>query len=62
MITETDLMLQFARETGIKLEKFSTTNDSSRFQNKQYSKWMEEKLLDKVNEEKQIENLFTNGE
>ena len=62
MITETDLMLQFARETDIKLEKFSTTNDSSRFKNKHYSKWMEEKLLDKMNEEKQIENLFTNGE
>lgn len=62
MITETDLMLHFARETGIKLEKFSIINDSSRFQNKQYLNWMEEKLLDKVNEEKQIENLFTNGE
>ena len=52
MITEIDLILEFTKDTGIRIEK------EERFENMHYLHWLEHNLLDKMNEEKQIENLF----
>ena len=58
MITETDLFLMFAQETGIKLEQFSIAERLCRFKNTEYLRWVEEKLIKKLNEEKQFEKEF----
>ena len=50
MITKTELKILFHQETGLEI---SDEDNSLR-----YYKWVEEKLLEKLNEEKQVENLF----
>ena len=58
MITQLDLKVLFHKETGFTISDndLKARNNRSRM----YYKWVEEKLLEKMNEEKQIENLFVN--
>lgn len=56
-MTEKDLMIRFAQDTGISLEEFSMSNEN-RFENNLYLHWLEHTLLELTNEKKQIEELF----
>ena len=52
-----DLLIQFNSETGIKLETLSFVG-KSRFKSKKYFLWLEEKLIEKQEEEKKVNELF----
>jgi hypothetical protein len=52
-----DLLIQFNSETGIGLEN-QTLISKSRFESKKYLLWLEEKLIEKQEDEKKINELF----
>jgi len=52
MITEIDLILEFTKDTGIRIEK------EERFENMHYLHWLEHNLLELRNEKKYVEELF----
>lgn len=58
MITEIDLIEQYNNQTGGKTVK----NRTERINDLGYCLWIEEKLLEKMNEERELDNLFFKDE
>lgn len=61
-VTSVDLYMQYHKDTGKLIGSnnglFSNTDD--RFSDKPYCKFLEDKLLEKMNEEREVEELFNN--
>ena len=53
-ITSVDLILEYKKSNGIILD------ESSRFDNSHYCQFIEYLLLNKLNEEREVEELFNN--
>lgn len=54
MVTKNDLILEYTLKTG----KFLDKRDAEDFMSLEYCKFIENRLLEKLNEEKEREELF----
>lgn len=53
-VSEIDLIMQYNKETGDRVCKDQT----ERLENFDYCKWLEEKYLEKLNEDREVNELF----